>query len=355
MNAPRRIPAVVPLMATLLFVSCDTQSAPGGDADTGVTGADGVRLVLDEADAALAILETPGKPSAEAWERLVESEGYRRLHQREAAMGRAFTDSSFRAFLTGDSLRAHAAALRATVDGWRGADISAAAGRAQRYLPPGAELRARLYPVIKPRTNSFVFELNTDSAAIFMFVDPAVSPAEFENTLAHELHHVGLAAACRDDDAAVVTDSAAAAVRRWVGAFGEGIAMLAAAGGADVHPHASSDPPERSRWDRDYASAAADLERIQQFFEDVLAGRTTGDAVTERAMTFFGDAQGPWYTVGYLMATTIEREQGRDALLSTLCEPVGMLEAYNAAAAAYNARGGAALPLWSESLVARLR
>jgi hypothetical protein len=332
----------------LPFTALSCGARPPGSATALPEQAAGVRLVMDQADAALSILETAPPVPESLWTSLWNAEGYRRLHQREAAMGRAFSDESFREFLLGDSLRARAPALRSTVDAWRQADIRAAANRALMYLPPGSSLRARLYPVIKPRVNSFVFELNTDSAAIFMYVDPAVSRAKFENTLAHELHHVGYAAACAAD--AQATDGVGS-VRRWSGAFGEGLALLAAAGSADTHPHTVSDPAERAVWDRDYANVGADLERIEGFFVDVLEGRITGSDVQQRAMTFFGDAQGPWYTVGYLMASTVERAHGRAALVATICSPPALMRAYNAAAMRSNAEAGTRLPLWSAHLL----
>lgn len=61
-----------------------------------------IRFVPDEAEAAIAILEeraTGREPAAADWQRLVASEGYRRLHRREEVMGRGFTDSAFAAFL----------------------------------------------------------------------------------------------------------------------------------------------------------------------------------------------------------------------------------------------------------------
>jgi hypothetical protein len=74
-----------------------------------------------------------------------------------------------------------------------------------------------------------VFEVDIDPA-IMLYLDPARTAAQLENTIAHELHHVGYAAACRapTDSAA---DPALSAALGWLGAFGEGVAMLAAAGG----------------------------------------------------------------------------------------------------------------------------
>jgi hypothetical protein len=130
--------------------------------------------------------------------------------------------------------------------------------------------------------------------------------------------------------------------------------MLAAAGGPDVDPHAASDGTERARWERDLAGAAADLRRIDAFLMDVIDGRLTDQGeITRRAMSFFGDAQGGWYTVGYLTATTIERVRGRAALVALLCDPPALLAAYNAAAAERTARGEAP-PVWSGALLAAL-
>jgi len=69
--------------------------------------------------------------------------------------------------------------------------------RAQAYLPAGLEIRATIYPVVKKATNSFVFDLGGENPAIFMYVDPSIPPEKLENTLAHELHHVGISDARR--------------------------------------------------------------------------------------------------------------------------------------------------------------
>lgn len=67
-------------------------------------------------------------------------------------MGQPFSDEAFRTLVTSDSLLARAEQLRATLDGWVAADMMAAARRAFAYLPDDAVIRAKVYPVIKPKT-----------------------------------------------------------------------------------------------------------------------------------------------------------------------------------------------------------
>ena len=314
-------------------------------------------IVTDEAEAALHILEARQalRPvTEEAWRRLFATEGYRRLRARETAMGRSFEDSSFRAFLLSDTLLPRTAALRRTLEAWRRADLGDARDKARAYLPAGTRLRARVYLLIKPQDNSFVFEPATDPA-IMLYLDPGRSREQLENTIAHEVHHIGYAGACAsaEDSTADPADPAAAEARRWLGPFGEGVAMLAAAGGPEVHPHAVSPQSDRQRWDYDVANAGADVRRLETFFLDILDRRLTDPDSTRRAaMAFFG-VQGPWYTVGWLMAATVERAEGRAALVGMLCHPVRLLRGYNAAAV--RARPGEpSLPVWSDALLARL-
>jgi hypothetical protein len=312
-----------------------------------------VRIVTDEADAALAILEARGAggvPPSALWQRLLASEGYRRLARRETAIGRPMTDSAFAAFLSVDSMARRASVLRATVLSWRSADLSGALARARAYLPAGTPIHATVYLLIKPRANSFVFEADSDPA-IMLFVDPAVSRAKLENTLAHELHHLGYTRACpaaEREGAPTPVDRA----RHWMGAFGEGLAMLAAAGGPDIHPHATSSSDERARWDRDLGNLGESFGELEAFFRDVVDGRVTHpDSIQTIAMSFFG-VQGPWYTVGWTMARTIEVADGRAALLGVMCRPADLMRRYNEAAARID--HGERLPRWSEPLLAKL-
>ena len=93
-----------------------------------------------------------------------------------------------------------------------------AARAALAYLPEGARIRAKIYPVIKPRENSFVFDLKGDPA-VFLYLDPAVSRGQLENTLAHELHHIGYGGSCPpqqvSDEAAKLPPSRQSALRRF--------------------------------------------------------------------------------------------------------------------------------------------
>lgn len=320
-----------------------------------------VRLVTDEADAVLALLDRRAAGDsirAADWDALFATEGYRRLQQRERAMQRAFEDSAFQRFVRSPELLARRDSLRAALAAWSEVDPTTAARRAFAYLPDSASIRVRVYPSIKPAPNTFVFEPRTNPA-IFFYLDPAISAAAFENTLAHEFHHIGLGSACAPEPQGPDDlDANVRAAVQWMGAFGEGRAVLAAAGGPDVHPHATSSAAERAVWERDFALVAADMRRLETFFLDVAAGRLADeDAQRRRGMSFIATddvPQGAFYTVGYLMARTVETELGRDRLVASLCDAPGFLADYQRAARRQNEHG-ARLPLWSDTLLARIR
>jgi hypothetical protein len=344
------------LIALLIFTFVGAPSRPTRAAlgPRGAAQVD-VRIVDDEAESVLAILETKNakRPVSDAdWKTLFATEGYLRLKNRELSMSRPFEEADFKGFILSEELAKRAGRLRSTLDAWKQADMTAAAARALAYLPAGASIRAKIYPVIKPRTNSFVFEVKTDPA-IFLYIDPDETKDQFENTVAHELHHIGYGGSC--PSAAVAAELSklppnASKVLDWVGAFGEGMAMLAAAGGPDVHPHQVSKPEDRQRWDRDMANFNSDLLKVDQFFRDVLEGRLKGDEISKVAYSFFG-IQGPWYTVGWKMAVTIEKSYGRARLIECFCDPRGLLPTYNQAARDHNRAWGDGLSLWSEAVI----
>jgi Putative zinc dependent peptidase (DUF5700) len=323
------------------------------------TGANRVQLQFntDEADAVLAILDkrAAGTVIAEAnWQRLFSTEPYVRLKKREAAMHRDFTDDDFKKFVLSPELAAKATALRQTLDAWRRADLIASAHRVLAYLPDMAYIHAKVFPVIKPKTNSFVFESATDPT-IFLYLDPEESAANFENTVAHELHHIGYASieSLAEQKQKDLPPNVKPAVD-WMGAFGEGFAMLAAAGGPDVDPHAASSPKDHARWEHDMANFNQDVSSLQEFFLDVIDQRLAGkDKINEKAYTFFGE-QGPWYTVGYKMAVIVEKRYGRQRLIECMLDPRELLASYNRAATEINAGGKEKLALWSPELMQKI-
>jgi hypothetical protein len=312
----------------------------------------------DEAEAVLAILDkrAAGTPVTDGdWQRLFATEPYIRLKKREASLHRDFTDDDFKKFVLSPDLAAKNTALRQTLTAWKQANLTASAQRALAYLPDQAVIKAKVFPVIKPMTNSFVVDVLSDPT-IILYLDPEESAPKFENTVAHELHHIGYAsieplAEGRQKD---VPPDAKSAVE-WMGAFGEGFAMLAAAGGPDVDPHAASSAREHARWDHDLANFNQDLGSVQQFFLDIMDKRLVGDdKISERASDFFGDAQGPWYTVGYKMAVIVEKRFGRAILIDCMLDPRELLSRYNQAAKELSDRGPEKLALWSPELLLKI-
>jgi hypothetical protein len=312
---------------------------------------------VDEAEAVLAIVgkHDAGQSVTEAdWQRLFATEPYIRLKKREAAMHREFTDDDFKKFVLSPELAKSAASLGHTLEEWKRADLAASARRALAYLPDQAHIRAKVFPVIKPKTNSFVFESATDPA-IFLYIDPTESAAKFENTVAHELHHIGFASvdSLRDAKLKDLPPNLRAAVD-WMGAFGEGFAMLAAAGDPDTHPHAVSSAEERARWDHDMANFNPDLKLTEKFFLDVIDQKLKSkDEIDQQGFTFFG-TQGPWYTVGYKMAVIIEKRYGRATLIDCMLDPRELLARYNAAATEWNRSHSEQLALWSPELLGKI-
>jgi hypothetical protein len=317
-----------------------------------------VKKITDEADSAVALASRAAEGralSSSDIDHLSHTIGFEHLRERESHFGGALSDSALREFVSGLAKSGQSAAYREEVHELATVDVSAAAKKASAYLPRGTTLRARLYLEIKPRPNSFVFTGADSLPSIFLSVQPGKSPAQVMNTLAHELHHIGVSAACRRTtpvDSSRVSPPVAVLLD-YLTAFSEGRAMLAAAGGPNVHPHAADDDSIRQRWDRDVSHAPADIKELSSFIESVLDGRiATADSVTQRGDSYFG-VQGPWYTVGWLMTSTVERELGRPALIATTCDPVSLLAAYDEAVARAGAR--AQLPSWPKALIERLR
>ncbi|HEV2845394.1 MAG TPA: DUF5700 domain-containing putative Zn-dependent protease, partial [Thermoanaerobaculia bacterium] len=145
---------------------------------------------------------------------------------------------------------------------------------------------------------------------------------------------------------------------RYLGAFSEGVATLAAAGGPGVHPHTTSSPDAWLVWERDVAGFNSDLPRLESFFREVLAGRFSEEEERKRLFTFINTEeipQGAFYTVGWKMAAVVEQARGREALVKALCDPRTLLAAYNEAAASHPRSDGGGLARWSPDFLTALR
>ncbi len=318
-----------------------------------------LRLDTSEAEAVLAILDkrSAGTAITDAdWQNLFATEPYVRLKKREASMHRDFTDDDFKKFVLSPELLSKNSALRQTLDAWKQKDLIASARRDLSYLPEHAVIKAKVFPVIKPKTNSFVFDTQTDPT-IFLYLDPEESAANFENTVAHELHHIGFSSVgpLAEERQKDLPTNVKPAVD-WMGAFGEGFAMLAAAGGPDVDPQATSSSQDQARWKHDMANFNQDLASLQEFFLDVINGTLASkDKIDEKGYTFFGE-QGPWYTVGYKMAVIVEKRYGRKVLIDCMLDPRELLARYNVAADEINHRDlRQHLALWSPELTRAIR
>lgn len=315
-----------------------------------------VRIVADEAEAALAILSErreAGSVRPESWERLWKSEGFTRLKKRQESFGATEVEKGFQEYLMSDEALARLDALRESVMSLKRLDATAPARRAAVYLPAGTRLRATVYPVIKKSTNTFVFDL-PENPAVFLYVDPDRGAADLENTMAHELHHVGMAS-CPEPPGHEKLSPPKQRALRYLGAFSEGVATLAAAGGPDVHPHATSAPEAWLIWERDVAGFNSDLPRLESFFREVLAGDLSEEEERRRLFSFINTdevPQGAFYTVGWKIAAVVERARGREALVKTLCDPRALLAAYNEVAASHSRRDGGGLARWSPDFLA---
>jgi hypothetical protein len=241
-----------------------------------------------------------------------------------------------------------------TVAGMKSANMAMIGKHVLEWLPAGATLHASVFPEIKPKPNSFVWQVQPQNApAIFLAVQKQ-SKDSFKNTVAHELHHIGLDSLdARQEALQAGLPKQVKLAMKWLSAFGEGEAVLAAAGSDELHPHWEDDAVARARWDSDFMHFDADLKSVQALLFDILDGRLTTDAeIQKRAAPFWG-YQGAWYTVGYEMAVLVDKRFGRKSFDECLLDPRLLLVRYNQVAKEANAQG-AALETWSPELLQRL-
>jgi hypothetical protein len=226
-------------------------------------------------------------------------------------------------------------------------------------LPQGSRIRAKVYPVIKPRTNNFVFEY-PDNPAIFLYLDPAASKKKFETILAHELHHIGFGGGCstkKEQRKIKKLSPDLQKVLNWLGSLGEGFATLAAVGNPDINPYANIYLDDIANWDKDVADYNTHLKTLEKFFLDLANGKLSEKEINETGFSFFGVAgrSGLWYVIGWQMGVVIEKTYGRKKLVEIICNRRALLSTYNRAVKKYNVKYNTQLITWSEALVEKLR
>ncbi len=293
-----------------------------------------VQLALDtsEAEEALHVIhkQSGHEPvTAEDWHQLFPTIHYQWLKTREAAMDRAFTDAEFQAFLLSPEALAKEHEWDQVLAEMKQANMQALGTGVLAWLPAGATIHARVFPEIKPKTNSFVWTKKGEGPAIFLYLEQQ-SKTQFENTVSHKCHHIGLDSLEKQQKEIVAKlPENIKRATHWLDAFGEGEAMLAAAGSADRHPHWEDNAAARAQWDSDMMHLNSDLLAVQQLLSDILDGKLTDDAaIAKRAAPFWG-AQGAWYTVGYEMAALVELQYGRETFKQRLLDPRKLLTMYN--------------------------
>jgi hypothetical protein len=317
-----------------------------------------VQIITDEADAVLSILakkELDQEITESDWQKVFSSEGYVRLKRRELSMSRPFEDATFHDFVLSDDIFKKKDGLAETLFKWKGIDVNQVAARSFAYLPKTARISAKIYPVIKPKPNNFVFE----QSAIFLYINPGDSREQFENTLAHELHHIGYGSGCasqkQQDEIKKLPPNIQHALT-WLGAFGEGFAALAAAGGPDADPYADESVELRTNWAKDILDYNNLRKTVENFFIEVVDGKLSEKDANKAGFTFFGvqGRSGQWYTVGWQMGIVIEKTFGRDKLIEVICDRRKLLSTYNKAVKKYNRRNSKKLDPWSKELVKKI-
>jgi hypothetical protein len=294
----------------------------------------------------------------EDWIQLFSSDGYSLVKKWSSRGRREFNEDKFKEFVLSDSLSGQLQGLTTTLEKLKKINVKWAVDRASAYLPESTKIRAKIYFLIKPIANSFVLKDSLSNPSIGIYVDPTASIDIFENRLVHELFHVGydynyFGTTKEQMFAHGVLSRERVQAFRMFGKLSEGFAMLAAAGGPDIHPHAFSKADERARWDNDMRNVDSDLKRIDRFFNDIIDDKLTDDQIDQTDSSFSG-YQGPWYTVGWRVATTIERSYGRGRLIQSICDPTTLFSTYNEAAKRSNLSNTEPVALWSSTLIERI-
>jgi hypothetical protein len=119
-----------------------------------------------------------------------------------------------------------------------------------------------------------------------------------------------------------------------------------------THPAGQSDLS--LAWSARLDSLEIDMRRLETFLIDVAEVRVEGQDARRRGMAFVSAEevpQGVFYSVGWFMGATVERQLGRDAVIAATCDHGRLLLDYQRAATLANSAGtGDPIPVWSDRL-----
>lgn len=316
-----------------------------------------VELILDECEAVLEVIEAELTGNSllrdKALDKVFRAQGYRWLKEREAKMGimgQPFNDSEFEQFILSEGLKEQLRPLMKAIDDLKLLDLEKLIKQAKAYLPDNCVIDSAIVPVIKPLKNSFVYPID-GKIIVFLYIDSQYNRCKTENTIIHELHHVGLSRIYEENSPVLTKESkpSVSQVIQWTQALGEGYAMLAAAGGVDRHPNGHDEELQKA-WDKRMESFEDDFRQVNQFFVDLLSCAYDEEEAMKRGFEMMG-IQGPWYTVGWQIAVTIERVFGRQLLVECIANPTRLFATFNRAAKSYKR---VSLPAWSQEIIEAL-
>lgn len=312
----------------------------------------GVSFILDQYEMALHIMESNTKSEKEALLiELFRTTGYKWLKERELAMEQGFSDADFSEFIVSDILHQQAPAFRLALDKLQKLSLESLINQAKEYLPAHAMIDTFIVPLIKPKSNSFIYPVG-EKVVVFLYLHPNVTASKLQNTLIHELHHIGLNSVYKGLSTMIddISDHHVRELVQFTQPLGEGYAMLAAAGGPNIHPN-DHDQELKALWDQRMISFDEDFYALDQYYCNLLSGKYDQKEALERGMELFG-IQGPWYTVGWKIAAVIEQICGKSRLIQCIANPTLLFSTYNQAVYSYNQDLNISLPIWSSELVA---
>ena len=298
-----------------------------------------IDLVLDQIKTALNILNKNDKVkniSNNDWNNLFTAKGYQMLKQREKDMDNNFTDSILKEFLLDEETSSNLENYNNSLNRFLDIDLDHLISKTKKYLPQSAEINTAIIPVIKPESNSFVHSIN-ERLLLFIYLEPNISKDKLENKLIHELHHVGLDDVYNKSDYSHLTAPAQKMIE-WTNAFGEGFAMLAAAGIIDEHPNNFSEESKKL-WDENIKNFNTDFKKIENFLLNILYENFHNDKELYNKgfeLMVSNGGQGSWYTVGYKIAKVIEKTANRKVLIDCMDDLTKLYTVYNELVLEYN-------------------